>query len=59
VRWSEAQQEHRRQFRAANAYAKASMANAQLRAIYEDMARKQNKRPYQLAVSDYFKGREK
>ena len=58
VTWSAAQQEQRQQFKAANAYAKAAMADPERRAVYEELARKQNKRPSHLAVSDYFKGRE-
>ena len=55
VQWSDAQRTHRQQFRKANDYAKAAMANPEMRAMYEEMAREQNKRPYHLAVSDYFK----
>ena len=58
VTWSDAQQRQRREFKAANAYAKTAMADPERRAVYEEAARKQNKRPYHLAVSDYFKGRE-
>jgi len=58
VTWSEAQRRHRQEFKAANAYAREAMADPELRARYEEMARKQNKRPYHLAVSDYFKSRE-
>ena len=58
VTWSDAQQEQRQAFKAANAYARAAMADPERRAMYEEAARKQNKRPYHLAVSDYFKGRE-
>ena len=55
VQWSAAQQTQRQRFRKANDYAKAAMANPEMRAMYEEMAREQNKRPYHLAVSDYFK----
>jgi len=58
VTWSDAQQEQRQAFKAANAYARAAMADPERRAMYEELARKQNRRPYHLAVSDYFKGRE-
>ena len=57
VKWSEAQLAHRQRFKAAIAYAKAAMAEPQVRAIYEKSASEQHKRPYDLAVSDYFKGR--
>jgi hypothetical protein len=58
VKWSDAQTRHRQQFKAANEYARAAMANPEMRAMYEEMAREQNRRPYRLAVSDYFKNRE-
>ena len=58
VNWSDAQQRHRQQFKAANEYAKSAMANPELRAMYAEMAREQNRRPYHLAVSNYFKNRQ-
>ncbi len=57
VKWSEAQQAHRQRFKEAAAYAKAAMADPQIRAEYEKRAAEKHKRPYDLAVSDYFKGR--
>jgi hypothetical protein len=57
VEWSEAQQAQRRRFKQANEYAKAAMADPVVRAIYEKLAANENKRPYSMAVSDYFKGR--
>jgi hypothetical protein len=57
VEWSDNQQEHRKQFKAANEYARAAMADPQVRVIYEEIASKQNRQPYRLAVSDYFKGK--
>ena len=57
VKWSEAQQAHRQRFKEAVAYAKAAMADPELRVVYEKLATEQHKRPYDLAVSDYFKGR--
>ena len=56
VEWSPAQQEHRQRFKAAIAYANAAMANPDARAVYEKRAAEKNKRPFQMAVSDYFKG---
>ena len=56
VAWSPAQQDHRRRFRQAIAYAKAAMADPAVRAVYEKRAAGQNGRPFQMAVSDYFKG---
>jgi hypothetical protein len=56
VEWSPAQQAQRRRFREATDYAKAAMADPKIRAIYEKLAKKANKRPYDLAKSDFFKG---
>jgi hypothetical protein len=56
VEWSPAQQAHRRRFQGAIAYAKAAMADPHARAVYEKQAAKGNRRPFQVAVSDYFKG---
>jgi hypothetical protein len=57
VKWSKAQKAHRERFKAAIAYAKAAMAEPKVRAKYEKRAAKLGKRPYDLAVSDYFKGK--
>ena len=57
VEWSEAQKAHRQRFKQAVAYAKAAMAEPKVRRKYEKQAAKKNKRPFDLAVSDYFKGR--
>jgi len=56
VAWSPAQQGHRRRFKGATAYAKAAMAGTDARAVYEKQAAEQDQRPFQTAVSDYFKG---
>jgi hypothetical protein len=56
VKWSKAQKEHRQRFKRAVAYAKAAMADQQVRTVYEKMAAKKHKRPFDMAVSDYFKG---
>jgi hypothetical protein len=57
VEWSDAQKAHRLKFKEAIAYAKAAMAEPKVRLRYEKEAAKKNKRPFDLAVSDYFKGR--
>ena len=57
VKWSKAQKDHRKRFKAAVAYAKACMADITISQIYQKAAIKQNKRPFDLAVSDYFKGK--
>lgn len=58
VKWSAAQIAHRERFAEARAYAKAAIADPQLRAMYEQvsMERKGNKRPHDMAVSDYLHG---
>ena len=56
VKWSAAQQAHRQRFKQAVAYARAAMADVQVRARYEQDAIIKGKRPFDLAVSDYFKG---
>jgi len=58
VKWSKAQKAHRQRFKKAVAYAKAAMAEPKVRAKYEKAAVKAGKRPYDLAVSDYFKGKD-
>ena len=58
VKWSPAQVEHRRRFRLAVAYAHTAMAKPDVRAVYEQEARRKDKRPFDLAVSDYFRGRD-
>ena len=56
VEWSPAQQDHRQRFKAGIAYAKAAMADPDVRAFYEKQAAEGNRRAFQVAVSDYFKG---
>lgn len=57
VKWSGAQKAHRLRFKEAVAYAKAAMADPAVRARYEKEAAQVKKRPFALAVSDHFKGR--
>jgi hypothetical protein len=58
VKWSQAQKDHRQRFKRAVAYARRAMKDPEIRLVYEQMAaeRKQNKRPFDMAVSDYFQG---
>lgn len=56
VKWSKAQKGHRERFKLATEYAQAAMAEPELRSIYEDMAAKEHKGPYAMALSDYFRG---
>jgi hypothetical protein len=54
---SDAQKAHRKHFKEAVAYAQTVMADPKMRAFYESMAKKQNKRPWDLARSDYLNGK--
>jgi hypothetical protein len=56
VKWSKAQKAHRQRFKRAAAYAKAALADPQVRRKYERRAKKLGRRPWHVAVSDYFKG---
>jgi hypothetical protein len=56
VRWSKAQKDHRQRFKQATAYAKAAMADPNLRAVYEKRAVKEHRLPYRVALSDHLKG---
>jgi len=58
LKWSEAQQRQRKRFKLAAAYAKAAMADPKVRLIYEKKAAKAHKSPWNLARSDYFKGKD-
>jgi hypothetical protein len=60
VKWSPAQKAQRERFREAVIYAKAAMNDPEVRPVYEQMAaeKKNNRRPFDMAVSDYFKGRD-
>ena len=57
VKWSKAQKENRERFKKAVAYYKAAVADPTVRASYEKRASKENKRVFDLAVSDYLKGK--
>ena len=56
VVWSPAQKEQRQRMKRATAYAQAAMADPEVRAVYEQRAAEQNRQPFRIAVSDYFKG---
>jgi hypothetical protein len=58
VKWSEAQKAHRERFKMAVICAKAALADPQVRARYEQEAAAKGKRPFDLAVSDCYHGRE-
>ena len=56
VEWSQAQKDNRTRMARANDYAAAAMADPKVHRIYEKRAAKENRVPYRLAVSDYYKG---
>jgi hypothetical protein len=56
VEWTEAQKAQQESFDQATAYARAAMAEPDVRATYEKLAAKEHKRPFALAFSDYFRG---
>ena len=56
--WGRAQKEYRKRFKQAIAYARAAMAEPRARAIYEKKAAKARRSPWNMARSDYFKGKD-
>jgi hypothetical protein len=57
VKWSKAQKANRGRFRAAIAYARQAMADPEVRAQYEEIAKKAGRQPFRVAVSDFLEGR--
>ena len=59
VRWSKAQDDHRERIAEATAYAQAALEIPELREFYLQMAweKKHNRRPFDMAVSDYYHNR--
>ena len=57
VKWSEAQQAQRARFKEAVAYARAALADPKVRARYARKAKRQGKRAWDVAMSDYFQGK--
>lgn len=58
VRWSEAQKVYRETLKQAAAYASAALAESSVRRLYERRAQRQGKRAWDLALSDYFEGKD-
>src|SRR5690349_7870833 len=54
VKWSKAQKAQRQRFKKAVAYAQATPAEPKVRARYERRAKKQGKRAWDVAMSEYF-----
>jgi hypothetical protein len=60
IKWSQAQKDHRQQIGEASHYASAAVADPDLRPLYVQMALergKNPKRPFDMAVSDYYHNR--
>ena len=57
VQWSQAQKKNRARFAEAIAYARAAMADPQVRAQYEERGAKANRQPFRVAVSDFLAGK--
>jgi hypothetical protein len=58
VEWSPAQKAHRERFKQATAYARAALAEPKLRLRYENRAKRQGKRAWDVAMGDYFSGKD-
>ena len=57
VKWSKAQEASRQRFAEAIAYARQAMADPEVRAHYETVAKKAERQPFRVAVSDFFEGK--
>ena len=57
VKWTEAQKANRERFGEANNYAHQAMADPKVRAHYEKVAKKANRQPFRMAVSDFLRGK--
>jgi hypothetical protein len=55
---SGAQKAQRERFKLANAYARAAMADPDMRAIYEESAAEEGQSAFALARTDYFNGKD-
>ena len=58
VKWSKAQKGARQRFKEASQYAKAALADPQVRVVYEKRAAKEHRVPYRVALSDYLNGKD-
>ena len=57
VVWSEAQKAHRQRFGQAVIEAKAALLDPKVKAKYQKAAKKKGKRAFDLAVSDFYHGK--
>jgi hypothetical protein len=58
VKWSKAPTDHRQRMAKAVATVQAALTDPKVRARYDRKAKKQDKRAWDLAMSDWFKGRD-
>ena len=58
VKWSKAQKEQRKRMKRAVASVQVALADPKVRARYDRKAKKQDKRAWDMAMSDYFKGKD-
>ena len=58
VKWSKAQKDHRKRMAKAVDAVQAALADPKVRARYDRKAKRQNKRTWDLAMSDWFKGKD-
>ena len=58
VKWSKAQKDHRKLFKQGIAAIRTALADPKVRAKYDRRAKKLKKRAWDLASSDYFKGKD-
>ena len=56
VKWSKAQEANRERFAEAILYAHQAMTDSTARAHYEKIARKADRQPFRVAVSDFLAG---
>ena len=56
VKWSKKQKANRGRFAEAIAYAKQAMADPRVRAHYQKLAKKADRQPFRVAVSDFCAG---
>ena len=58
VKWSKAQKDQRKRFKAGVAAVQAALREPKVRLKYDRKAKKQDKRAWDLAMSDYFAGKD-
>ena len=56
VKWSKAQEANRERFAEAIAYARAAMADPEVRVHYEKLGKEAGRQPFRVAISDFYAG---